>query len=362
MNDNRVFIVRTTTDCNLDCSYCYVDHQNPKIIAWNTVAELHHQCADLDEENIVFVWHGGEPLLMGLEFFKKIIDLQNRIEKNFTNAVQTNGIALTNPYIELMNLHNIRISVSLDLPPKQHDFHRTTKKNHAESFYLVENAIARLKKHSCAVALLSVVADTNADPNEYCDFIRDSEIDSLALNLEFGLAQKQNATDAARFSALQEALYNYSYHGQTSFHFREAEAIIEHIRHLPVSYCWHREEFCGYDHHAIDESGNVYICCDKFIDAGISGSKLGNIHRTRLPDILSGNRFQEFMGRLAEKRAGCASHCKIGAFCRGGCIFDVLKSPGRNGDRKSQVGCMARANLYSVIAGDFGVERLGDVC
>lgn len=362
MNNSRVFIVRTTTDCNLDCSYCYVDHDNPKKISWDTVAELHRQCASLAEDNIVFIWHGGEPLLMGLEFFRKIIDVQSRIDKNFINAVQTNGIALTDPFIEFMRQHNFHISISLDLPAQRHDACRRKKKDHSGSFYLVEKAIARLRKHRCDVSLLSVVSDTKTNPIEYFEFIRNHEVASLALNLEFGLSRKQSVADATRFSILQETLYNYAANSGRPFHFREAEAVVEHIRHLPISYCWHREAFCGYDHHAIDEAGNVFICCDKFIDAQISGSKLGNIHQTELSEILSGNRFQEIMGRLAEKRAACAGDCKIGAFCRGGCIFDVLKSPGRNGGRMSQVGCTARANLYSVIARDFGVERHGDVC
>lgn len=361
MNDSRVFIVRTTTDCNLNCSYCYVDHRNQKKISWDTVAELHHQCAEVEENNIVFIWHGGEPLLMGLPFFKKIIDLQKRLDKNFTNAVQTNGIALTNPLIEFMRINNIHVSISLDLPPERHDANRTKKKDGSGSFHLVEKAIERLKKHHCSVSLLSVVSDTNSDPREYTKFIQSKEIDSFALNLEFGLARKRNMADAARFSMLQETLYNYAANSQKPFLFREAETIIEHIRHRPVSYCWHREAFCGYDHHAIDEDGNVYICCDKFIDAKIPGSKLGNIHQTRLAGMLGGSRFDELMGRLAAKRAACAGDCKIGGFCRGGCIFDLLQSPEQNSGRKWQVGCMARVNLYSAVARDFGVERHGDV-
>ena len=100
--DQITVIIKLTYGCNLQCAYCYEGGKSTcDAIEWKTVENTIKKTLNHAKPNslIKFIWHGGEPLLLGLEFFLKICDVQNKYIKNvrIQNYLQTNGLLLKKP-------------------------------------------------------------------------------------------------------------------------------------------------------------------------------------------------------------------------------------------------------------------------
>lgn len=364
-NDVRVFVVRTTDRCNMACRYCYVRGKGDASISLDTVDRLIAQSAELDQDTIVFVWHGGEPLLMGLRFFEAVVEIQNRHSKHFINALQTNGLCLHDGYVAFFKEHGFQVAVSLDLPRQRHHANRRLRDGETASFDLIASNLQRLARQNMPVAVLSVVSDSDLDLQAWIDAVEALRFDSLAVNVEFDFARKTDEAAANRLSRLLQGLYDHSAGLDRCFTLREADSAIEHLRHAPEGHCWHSPRFCGHTHSAVAANGDVYLCCDKFIDGPWAWARLGNVRAERLADIFSSDRFSELMRTLSTERSACASDCAIGRYCKGACVYDALMTR-LNGDvdgaRPRQVGCVARAALFRHIEQDFRSTMRGRPC
>jgi len=356
MQDARVFIVRTTNACNLACSYCYMPEKGTTNMPLDLAEQLIDQAVELSGDTLVFIWHGGEPLLMGRRFFEGIIARQSRHDRAFINAVQTNGYGLNDTMAAFFANHGFHVSVSLDMPRARHDACRRTRKDDRPSFERIAGNLDLLRRHGLPVSVLAVVGDLTYPVEEYRAFIDEHRLDSLALNLDFDLALKTDPALGARYTALLDGLYRHAEAAQRPFALREATTVIEHLRHLPVSLCWHSETFCGDNHCAISETGDVYLGCDRFIDGPFDFARLGNLRERPLAEILNAPEALALNRRLAALRVGCTGGCSAAAACRGGCIHEALSIAAAGATRGNQIGCTARRALLDTIRHDFRSE------
>ena len=125
---------------------------------------------------VVFSWQGGEPTLMGLEFFQRVVELQNKYKKPkqcIENDIQTNGTLLDEAWCEFLSQHNFLVGLSIDGPAELHDKHRYNKggkPTHAK----VMHAVELLHHYQIPFNALCVVNRDNAKrPNDVYRFIRD---------------------------------------------------------------------------------------------------------------------------------------------------------------------------------------------
>jgi len=152
--------------CNLNCTYCYyLEKKNLYLDVRNfkmndeVLEEYIKQYIDSQQVPVVsFVWQGGEPTLMGVDFYRKALKLQEKYAKGkrIENIFQTNGTLLTEEYCKLFKEHEFLIGVSVDGPEHLHDLHRKTNKGKG-SFADVMKGIELLKKHKVEFNTLSVV-------------------------------------------------------------------------------------------------------------------------------------------------------------------------------------------------------------
>lgn len=121
-------------------------------------------------------WQGGEPTLMGIDFFRRAIDLQNKFKisgMNVFNTMQTNGILINDEWCEFFKENNFLIGLSIDGTKDLHDFYRVDKGGHG-TFDKVVNAARLMQKHNVDFNLLTTVHAANADyPLEIYRFFRD---------------------------------------------------------------------------------------------------------------------------------------------------------------------------------------------
>lgn len=169
--------------CNLDCKYCfYLEKENlyAKKSNWmmsDTVLENYiRQYIEAQNVPVVnFAWQGGEPTLMGVEFFRKAVALQKRHAggKQITNAFQTNGVLLNDQWAEFLAQNQFLVGISIDGPRDLHDRYRVSKGGQP-TFERVMQGVECLKKHRVEFNTLTAVHRHNADhPLEIYHFLKE---------------------------------------------------------------------------------------------------------------------------------------------------------------------------------------------
>ncbi len=148
--------------CNLKCDYCFYHARNQEdktIMSTDLLEKFIKEYLELFKGNLRFTWHGGEPLLAGLDFFEKIVEFQRRYSTKrhmILNTVQTNGTLIDNQWAHFFKNHDFRIGVSLDGVQKCHDRFRKNRAGHG-SFERVLKGIKTLQKYKVPVSILSTL-------------------------------------------------------------------------------------------------------------------------------------------------------------------------------------------------------------
>jgi serine-type anaerobic sulfatase-maturating enzyme len=173
----------TGATCNLDCTYCFFLskeslYPNERTRMSDEVLELYIQqrLAQRDESEINIAWQGGEPTIIGLDFFKRSVALvakHRKPQQKVLYTIQTNGLLLDSQWCVFLKEHGFLVGLSIDGPPSMHDAYRVDKRG-GGSFDLVMRAWKLLRQHQVDVNILCTVHAANADhPLEVYRFFRD---------------------------------------------------------------------------------------------------------------------------------------------------------------------------------------------
>jgi uncharacterized protein len=157
--------------CNLDCKYCfYLEKENlyPGEHQWRMSDEMLEEyirqyIQEQPGQEINFAWQGGEPTLLGVGFFRKVVELQQKHAngKTASNALQTTGILLDDEWCEFFTRHRFLIGLSIDGPRELHDRYRVDKQQ-KPTFDAVMRGLEHLKKHKVDFNTLTVVNRANS--------------------------------------------------------------------------------------------------------------------------------------------------------------------------------------------------------
>ena len=170
--------------CNIDCTYCfYLEKEKLYPDAgrnWrmsDEVMELYvkQYIEAQDVPAVNFAWQGGEPTLLGVDFFRRAVELQKRYAdgKEVTNAFQTNGILLDDEWGEFLARESFLVGLSIDGPRELHDRYRVDK-GQKPTFDRVMAGLEVLKKHGAEFNTLTVLQNHNADhPLEVYRFLKE---------------------------------------------------------------------------------------------------------------------------------------------------------------------------------------------
>ncbi|ENT2949601.1 anaerobic sulfatase maturase [Klebsiella aerogenes] len=162
----------TGSACNLDCSYCFYLHkehllqqEKRRYMSDETLENFIRQYIDgQDGEQVVFSWQGGEPTLMGLEFFHKVVKFQQQYKKpgqRIENDLQTNGILINDAWAEFLKANHFLVGLSIDGPRELHDRYRITRSG-KPTFDKVMAGVDALKRNGVPFNALVTVNRTNA--------------------------------------------------------------------------------------------------------------------------------------------------------------------------------------------------------
>lgn len=156
-------IIKVVGDfCNLRCRYCFYnteDQLTSRIMSDELLDKFLEEYIRLFTNDIMFIWHGGEPLLAGLSFFQKIVNLQTKYRKShqiIKNNIQTNATLINDDWAKFFKAHNFRVGVSLDGDKKSHDFFRINNAGHG-SFDQAIKGIEILRRYGIEPGIIQTI-------------------------------------------------------------------------------------------------------------------------------------------------------------------------------------------------------------
>jgi len=321
--------------CNLDCKYCYFLskerlYPNSDFRMSETLLEEYtRQYIDAQQiPEITFAWQGGEPTLMGLDFYKQAVAYQQKHKKpgmRIFNALQTNAFTLDDAWCQFFAENDFLLGVSIDGPQALHDAYRVDKGG-APTFERVMQGVELLQKHGVEFNILTTVHAANADyPLEIYRFLRD-EIGTQFMQF-IPIVERANETGYQEGYTVTERSVTAEQYGTfltTIFDEwvrHDVGRIFVQIFDVTLA-AWTGnkpglcifEETCG-SALAMEHNGDVFSC-DHYVEPDY---KLGNIMDVPLSEIVISDRQHKFGLAKRDTLPQYCVDCDVRFVCNGGC-------------------------------------------
>lgn len=315
-----VLIAKLTRHCNLRCVYCTDWREGPgnQMSPATQALMVRRAAEDASASSVRFIWHGGEPGLLGARKMLGFLWLQSRLRREgqiITNSIQTNGVALSPQVVALWQLFDFKVSVSLDGPRALHDRQRRTLRG-GPSFDAVVEGIGQLREAGMFTgALIVVTPEIAALPIDRLV----SDLVAAGVHSAGFLPVRPDAGTGEgpylppeEFSRFLARLFDLLRHRpDLRFDARELDGIYAAWQRQPAGFCELNGPCLG-DYFGIEPDGTVRHC-DKFL--GTPDHLLGNLAEHGFPEIRTGPQMERLRAREVERRRrldGCRwyGHCK----------------------------------------------------
>lgn len=345
--------------CNLACTYCYYSeksklyaNEHQQIMSEELTERFIKEYIEMQTTpQVLFTWHGGEPLMRPLSYYKKIIMWEKKYAagRQIDNAIQTNGTLLTDEWCRFFKENRWLVGISIDGPQEFHEEYRRTK-SRRPSFRQVMHGIDLLNRNNVEWNALSVINDFNADyPLDFynffkeigCHYIQFTPVVERILPHSDGrhlanISEKGEA-QLADFSVTPEQWGNFLCNlfdewvqkDVGDFYIQLFDSTLANWMHMSPGVCT-MAETCG--HAGVMEfNGDVY-CCDHFV---FPEYKLGNIHQHTLVEMMYSTKQIQFGNMKRDALPEQCHNCDYLFACHGECPrnrFSITTSgePGLN--------------------------------
>ena len=313
MRNNVTIIVKPTNECNFRCQYCYhADTEYDVGIMSDICLELLIKKVQSEFRQVVYVWHGGEPLLCGLDFFEKAVSYQKKYAKPtsiYINSIQTNGLLLDQDYLEFFLKHNFSVCVSYDGPGECNCLRESTSE--------IERHILASINSGVNTSVLSVISNRNIGCLiEMYKYYRDNNI-----HAKFNPIFESTALDCREYLIDSEeyanALISFFDYWVNDTNAIEIEPLCQYVR-MALGFdgreCIY--ESCLAKWLGIDHNGNLYPCGRSYPQEYL----LGNISDYEsIPNVFENEVYLSLLKSAILRRSDCQEKCKYYGVCHGGC-------------------------------------------
>lgn len=321
--------------CNLDCEYCFFLakerlYPGSRFRMADDLLELYiKQLIEGQQVNeVAIAWQGGEPTMMGLDFFKRSIELQEKYRKpgmTIANSMQTNGTLIDDEWAAFLKENNFLIGISIDGPPHLHDRYRVDKGGQPSSGRVLRGLEA-LKRHKVDFNILCTVHAANGDhPVEVYKYFRDE------LGAEFmqfiPIVERDNDTGYQEGSTVTNRSVGAEQYGRflssvfDEWVRRDVGKVYVQIfdvalgawTGMQASLCIFGET-CGLSL-AMEHTGDIYSC-DHFVEPDYL---LGNIRETDMIELVASDQQYKFGQDKRDTLPEYCRQCDVRFMCNGGC-------------------------------------------
>lgn len=325
--------------CNLACSYCFFldkellyPNSNFRMSEETLEAYIQQLIAAHRSNQVTVAWQGGEPTLMGVDFYRKAIEFQQKYARpgmTFENTMQTNGTLLNDEWCQFFKENNFLIGLSLDGPRHLHDIHRVDKGG-APTFDKVMRGLRLLQKHGVEYNILVTVNRVTGDhPKEIYRFLRDEvgtswiqfipvieRMNPDGLNLvQMGNQVSPRSVRPEQFGRFLIQVFDEWVHNDVGKIFVQTfEAALRNWMRLPTSGMCVFEKTCGYGL-ALEHNGDLYSC-DHFVEPNYL---LGNIKEEHMIELVGSERQYQFGQDKYDSLPQYCLECPVLFACHGEC-------------------------------------------
>lgn len=277
-----------------------------------------------------FAWQGGEPTLMGLDFYKRVVELQKKYGnagQQVSNTLQTNGVLLNDNWCRFFHDNKFLLGISIDGPGEFHNYYRVDHSG-AGTFDKVTRGIENCRKHEVEFNALILLSDRNVGQRQrlfefflengitYLQFIPCVETDPATGKIaDFSITPQQYGDFLC---GLFDLWYN---HGPQKVNIREFDSVVTYCIMGRHTICTYSRQCAGFV--VIEHTGDAF-CCEFFVEPKWH---LGNILETPLQELATGGKGRVF-AREKEKLGTVCLACRYLDICRGGCMKDRVRLAG----------------------------------
>jgi len=343
MNDKgrefQIFAKPAGAKCNLACSYCYyLDRESAgpdtrdarmKPALLEKYIKQHIEATTAD--HIQFSWHGGEPMLAGLDFFRKVIELQKKYspeEKKVVNGIQTNGMLINDDWCRFFHDNDFIVGISIDGPSFLHDIYRRTV-NDKPTFSRVKESYLLLREYGISTEILCTVNSENVlYPIQVYEFFR-------ALGVEYitfiPVVERLPGGRLADYSVPAEEYGAFLCAVFDQWKARDIGIIKIQIFEEALRTAFRQDhtlcifkEVCG-GVPVLEADGSFYSC-DHFVN---KDNLVGNISDNNLSVMLDSRKQEEFGEKKLNTLPEYCLQCEVRDMCNGGCPKNrFISTPG----------------------------------
>ena len=322
--------------CNLRCEYCYYLVKEQLFAPGGS----RRMGDDLLEKYIAerlraspgpsthFEWHGGEPTLLGLDYFRRVAELERKHAvpgREVTNGIQTNGVLLDEGWADFLARERFSVGLSLDGPSDAHDAYRRGA-NGRPTHRDVTRAFRLLARRGVRCDVLCVLHAQNVPtPRRVYAFFRELGVRSLQF-LPLVERQADAPSGVSARTARPEAIGDFLVSVFDEWVAQDLGRVViqlfdEALRPalgLAHALCIFRET-CG-DVAVLEHDGSLYAC-DHFVDAD---HRIGDLRRRPLADLVDDDALRTFGQQKRDTLPRSCRQCDVLAYCNGGCPKDRI--------------------------------------
>ena len=340
-NPSRIHVLAKPTGsaCNLNCSYCFYLKKELLYPGSNfrmSDEVLENYIRQLIEshrsDKVTVAWQGGEPTLMGVDFYRRAIELEEKYRRpgmTFENTLQTNGILLNDEWCKFFNENDFLIGISIDGPRELHDAHRVDKRG-GPTFDRVMKGLRLLQKHRVEYNVLVTINHVNANhPLDVYRFLRDEAgatwmqfIPAIERLTEGSVTRYQQGTtvsdrsvESQQWGSFLIAIFDEWVRRDVGKIFVQTfEAAVRNWVGMGSSGMCVFDPVCGHGL-VLEHNGDLYSC-DHFVEPAYLR---GNILRHHMIDLVGSKRQRKFGRDKFDKLLLSCRQCEVRFACHGEC-------------------------------------------
>jgi len=330
----QVFTKPIGAACNLACSYCYYigkerlypETASTRMTEGVLEAYIRQHIAASPGKDIHFLWHGGEPTLLGVDYFRAVTKLQRQYcppDRRIGNVMQTNGTRIDDEWCRFFSEQGFSIGLSLDGPQDLHDLYRSARDG-SPTQELALQGYHLLQRYDIPCDILCVVNAANVcHPDRVYRFFKEINASYIGFlpYVERDLSRKTGVSDG---TVPAKALGDFLCHIFDEWKKEDiGRIVIQNIEEVARAGLDQEHALCIFrpvcgDAPAIEHNGDFYSC-DHYVD---SIHRLGNILETPLVEMLEGEAQRIFGDNKKRTLPRCCVDCSFLDMCNGGCPKD----------------------------------------
>ncbi len=313
-------ILKVTESCNLKCKYCYNGtEQLKKGFLSLEKFEKFLKVLKTGYDRIHIIWHGGEPLLIGIDYFRRALDVERKVFINdsviIENSVQTNGTLIDKEWIRLFKEHNIKVGISFD--GVENDKYRAQSEK-------VLSSMKALKEAGLSFGCNAVVADDDYSLKDNYEFFKSQGVSfDFSMVINEGNAKDKLSLTSVSFADKMIKLFDewiYDTKGVSVRTFATYLAVASGGRYRICSMC-----SCHMKYLSVFPDGTVYNCGRTNLQKYPFG-KIDDFNSVN--DVFSSKGALDLISGSIKRREKCKQSCELFSVCAGGCSDIAISENG----------------------------------